>query len=221
MEKIGSLYFTQEPYDDFYSVKGSTYPDINGAIGILFEQASSRGHSQETTNGVLTFPFTIRNQFTTALSTLEAAKNMRVKLLNYQRDFYINVNNENSKNTTKAIIFGDENDKAKTYSLAEILNRHKIKFNKLKTDQKINGINFKKDASYVIPTNQKNSTLIKAMFQKGTTFMDSLFYDISAWAFPLAFNINYFELKSNINVGELVTNLELENVNIKKKVYFI
>ena len=73
LDKIGSLYYSEESYDDFYYGKGSTFPDINGSIGILFEQASSRGHAQETVNGVLTFPFTIRNQFTAALSTLEAA----------------------------------------------------------------------------------------------------------------------------------------------------
>jgi len=41
-DSIGSLYFTKEGYDDFYYGKGSTYPDINGGVGILFEQASSR-----------------------------------------------------------------------------------------------------------------------------------------------------------------------------------
>src|SRR5699024_8702895 len=40
------LYYTEENYDDFYYGKGSTYPDINGGIGILFEQASSRSHAQ-------------------------------------------------------------------------------------------------------------------------------------------------------------------------------
>ncbi|HSI71366.1 MAG TPA: M14 family zinc carboxypeptidase, partial [Gillisia sp.] len=87
LDKIGSLYYTEEDYDDFYYGKGSTFPDINGSIGILFEQGSSRGHVQETNNGLLTFPFTIRNQFTTALSTLEAAVGMREKILNFQREF--------------------------------------------------------------------------------------------------------------------------------------
>ena len=66
LDKIGSLYYSEESFDDFYYGKGSTFPDINGGIGILFEQASSRGHAQETENGILTFPFTIRNQFTAA-----------------------------------------------------------------------------------------------------------------------------------------------------------
>ena len=35
--------------------KGSTYPDANGGIGILFEQGSSRGHIQNSDNGFLHF----------------------------------------------------------------------------------------------------------------------------------------------------------------------
>ncbi|MFK7906766.1 MAG: M14 family zinc carboxypeptidase, partial [Chitinophagales bacterium] len=35
LDKIGSLYYTQESYDDFYVGKGSTYPDVNGCVGIL------------------------------------------------------------------------------------------------------------------------------------------------------------------------------------------
>lgn len=34
LDEIGSLYFTQESYDDFYYGKGSTYPDVQGQIGI-------------------------------------------------------------------------------------------------------------------------------------------------------------------------------------------
>ncbi|WP_456464098.1 M14 metallopeptidase family protein [Lutibacter sp.] len=217
LDKIGSLYYTEESYDDFYYGKGSTYPDINGGIGILFEQGSSRGHAQETINGVLTFPFTIRNQFTAALSTLEAANSMRVKLLSYQRDFYKNVKKSGAKSTIKAIVFGEGKDDAKTYHLAEILKRQKIKFNKLKSDFTVNGIKFKKEHSYIVPTNQRNSKLIKAMFEKRTKFTDSLFYDISAWTFPLAFNLNYAELKSTSNIGDRVTNLTLKQGKLTAK----
>ncbi|MFN9981967.1 MAG: zinc carboxypeptidase, partial [bacterium] len=88
LDSIGSFYFTKENYDDFYYGKGSTYPDIHGGIGILFEQASSRGHLQETVNGYLSFPATIRNQFVTALSTLRGTLALRKELLQHQRDFY-------------------------------------------------------------------------------------------------------------------------------------
>jgi len=45
-DKIGWLYYSKERFDDFYYGKGSSYPDANGAVGILFEQASVRGHAQ-------------------------------------------------------------------------------------------------------------------------------------------------------------------------------
>jgi hypothetical protein len=217
LDKIGSLYYTEEDYDDFYYGKGSTFPDINGGIGILFEQASSRGHIQESDNGILTFPFTIRNQFTTALSTLEAAKNMREQLLNYQHDFYKDARNEAAKENGKAIIFGDEKDAAKTYHLAEILKRHNISFNELKNDVTLNGKRFKKGYSYLVPKNQKNTRLINAMFEKRTTFEDSLFYDISGWTFPLAFNEDYVEGASTSNAGDEVSELKMKSGSVSSK----
>lgn len=208
LDKIGSFYYTEESFDDFYYGKGSTFPDINGSIGILFEQASSRGHIQESDNGILTFPFTIRNQFTAALSTLEAAQSMREELLTYQNNFFKNARNEAAKEANKAIVFGDEKDAAKTYHLAEILKRHKIKFHEVKDDFTANGKQFKKGHSYIVPKNQKQTRLINAMFEKRTTFQDSLFYDISAWTFPLAFNVDYAEGVSTSNAGAEVTDLQ-------------
>ena len=217
LDKIGSLYYSEENYDDYYYGKGSTFPDVNGSIGILFEQGSSRGHVQESENGLLTFPFTIRNQFTTALSTIEAANNMRAKILKYQQDFYRGVRNEAARSKTKAIVFGDSKDAAKAWHLAEILNRHKIKFHELANDANISGKAYKKGASYVVPMNQKNHRLIKAMFEKRTTFTDSLFYDISAWTFPLAFNVDYSEIGNLSNAGPEIKDFKPLTGNVSSK----
>ena len=208
LDKIGSLYYSEENYDDYYYGKGSTFPDVVGSIGILFEQASSRGHVQESENGLLTFPFTIRNQFTTALSTVEAAQNMRTKLLRYQRDFYKDLRNEAARSKTKAYIFGDEKDAAKAWHLAEILERQNIKFHELGQDVTLRGKRYKKGSSYIVPLEQKNHRLIKAMFETRTTFTDSLFYDISAWTFPLSFNLDHAELTSLTNVGAEIPELK-------------
>ena len=208
LDEIGSLYYTQEGYDDFYYGKGSTFPDVQGAIGILFEQASSRGHAQESVNGVLRFPFTIRNQFTTALSTLKAVNEMRVELLEYQRDFYKNASAEAGKDLTKALVIGSSKDKMKSFLFAEMAARQNIEIYKLASDQTINGKNFETESSYVIPLNQPQYRLIKSMFEKRTQFKDSLFYDISSWTLPLAFGLDYEELKALPALGEKITELK-------------
>ena len=222
LNSIGSLYYSEEDYDDFFFGKASTYPDANGSIGILFEQGSSRGHIQESVNGILTFPFTIRNQLTAAFSTLEAAKNMRVKLLNYMKDFYddqIELNPKSSDN----IVFGKLKDESTVYHLADLLNSHKIKFNKISEDVVLNGKKYTKDNSFIIPMNQPKRTLINAMFYTQTEFKDSLFYDVSAWTFPLAFNVNYSYTdnlsKSSVSklFGEEVTQIKKPVGNVDSK----
>ena len=134
LDEIGSLYFTQEGYDDFYYGKGSTFPDVQGSIGILFEQASSRGHAQESINGILRFPFTIRNQFTTAFSSLKAINAMREDLLNYQRQFYKDAMSESSKDPIKAYVFGSAKDPARSFHLAEVIARQNIDIYKMAGD---------------------------------------------------------------------------------------
>ncbi len=208
LDEIGSLYYTQEGYDDFYYGKGSTFPDVQGAIGILFEQASSRGHAQESVNGVLQFPFTIRNQFTTALSTLKAVNEMRVELLEYQRDFYKNASAEAAKDLTKALVIGSSKDKMKSFLFAEMAARQNIDIYKLVSTQTIGGKNFEPESSYVIPLNQPQYRLIKSIFEKRTQFKDSLFYDISSWTLPLAFGLDYEELKALPGLGEKITELK-------------
>jgi hypothetical protein len=194
LDRIGSLYFTKENYDDFYYGKGSTYPDINGGIGILFEQASSRGHAQQTTNGVLTFPFTIRNQFVTTLSTLEAARKMRIDFLNWQRDFYKSVPAEAAASPVKGFVFGDENDHGKTAAFITMLRRHQIEVYRLKNNIKANGTEFNRASSYIVPASQNQYRVIHAIFDRTLNYKDSLFYDITAWTMPLAFGLPYAEL---------------------------
>ena len=207
LNEIGSLYYSEESFDDFYFGKGSTYPDANGGIGILFEQGSSRGHIQESENGIITFPFTIKNQLATAFSTLKAAKNMRIKLLNYMKNFFDDQIDLNSKRT-KNIVFGKLKDESTVYHLADILKSHKIKFNSISKDIVINGKKYLKDNSYIVPMNQPKRTLIEAMFYTQTKFKDSLFYDVSSWTLPLAFNINYdyTDGLSQSNISSLIDN---------------
>ena len=200
---IGSLYYSEESFDDFYYGKGSTFPDINGGVGILFEQASSRGHIQESTNGILTFPFTIKNQFTAAISTLKAGLNLREDLIKYQFDFYKDSREESSKLKNKGIIFGDNKDRARTIHLAEILDRHEIDFYHIKEDLKHKGKFYKKNSAFIVPKDQKKSKLINAMFESRTKFKDSLFYDVSAWTLPLAFNLDYDINIDMNNAGEI------------------
>lgn len=194
LDRIGSLYFTRESYDDFYYGKGSTYPDINGAIGILFEQASSRGHLQQTSNGLLDFPFTIRNQFVTTLSTLEGAKALRREFLQWQKDFYTTALTEAAAFPVKGYVVANEPDQSTRF--IEMLLRHEIEVYEMGSDLGIGDQKFAKERSFVVPMNQPQYRLIRAIFEKSHEYRDSLFYDITSWTLPLAFGLRYAELNA-------------------------
>ena len=212
LDGIGSLYFTEERYDDYYYGKGSTYPDANGGIGILFEQASSRGHLQETENGLMSFPFTIRNQSTTAMSTLRAAVDLREDLLNFQRDFYQTAMKEARKDPRKGFVFSEAKDKSRLTHFVNLLQKHDIKVQTIQQDISAGGKNFSKEDSYYVPLVQPQYRLVKAVFDPIFKFDDSLFYDVSAFTLPMAYDIDYQEV-----TGKSISNQLQESMPILGK----
>lgn len=194
LDERNVLYYSREGFDDYYYGKGSTYPDVFGTIGILFEQASSRGHAQESDHGVLEFPFTILNQVTTSFSTLRASLELREDLLDHMRTFYREAADEASDASVKAYIFGDSDDKSRTWHLADLFSFHDIEMYELAEDTEFNGSSFAAGEAIVIPAEQTQHKFIKAMFERRTEFTDSLFYDVSTWTLPYAFDLPFAEL---------------------------
>ncbi|MCY7327146.1 MAG: M14 family metallopeptidase [Saprospiraceae bacterium] len=183
-------FFTGENYDDFYYGKGSTYPDAQGCMGILFEQASSRGSMQNTDNGLLTFPYTIRNQVFTSLSTLQAVGEMRVELNEYLRDFYQSALEDARKDAVKGYLFADNRD-LPGRELLNVLLRNNIKVKNLQENATVNGQTFTANNAFWVPCEQAQYRLVRAIFERPTTFRDSIFYDISAWTLPDAFGVDW------------------------------
>ncbi len=208
LDSIGSLYYTEESFDDYYLGKGSSYPDIHGSIGILFEQAGVKGHLREVPGGVLSFPFAIRNQFTVSLSTIEAGIEMRSRLLNMQRDFYLSALNEADVSPVKGYVFNAGDDRSAAGRFIENLLRHKIEVRRCGRSITKNGVTFSSADSYYVPLRQKEYRFVRSLFEPVTSFRDTVFYDISTWVLPMAFNLSYSALsgaEANGMAGEKVT----------------
>ncbi|MDX1546404.1 MAG: M14 family metallopeptidase [Rhodothermales bacterium] len=212
LDRIGQPYYSEESFDDFYYGKGSTYPDINGAIGILFEQASSRALLRETDNGLLDYATSVRNQFATSLSTLEAVANMREQLLRHQRDFYREAGEVARREPVKGYVIGLDRGRTRAQLLAQTLQRHRIRVHELARDVDAGGETFRAGAAYVIPTDQPQGRLVKAVMERMTTFEDSIFYDISTWTLPLAYDLDYAELRRDVGglAGAAIDSVRLD-----------
>jgi len=207
LDSIGSFYYTKESFDETYPGYGSSYPDVQGALAILFEQASSRGHLQETNYGTISFGFTIRNQYLSSIATVEAAVDNKEMLRDYQKRFFDSSLKEFKDDKVKAYEFGDLYDQNRNKAFIDKLLIHNVKV-------------YKSKGKYIVPVNQTQSRMVKNFFETYDKYVDSVFYDASAWSMSNFYNMKSKKLKNfNIESEVLSTNNLVKNVKVNKSEY--
>ena len=194
LDNIGSFYFTKEAFDGTYPGYGSSYPDLQGALALLFEQASSRGHLQNTDYGTISFPFTIRNQYVSSIATIKASVENKATLRKYQQDFFKSAVTQKAKSGFTAYEFGDAHDQNRNKAFVDFLLKHEIKV-------------YKKGNKFVSPLKQPQHRMVQTMFETYNKFRDSVFYDASAWSVANFYNMQAKGLKS-VRLGEEITSTD-------------
>ncbi|MDP3436591.1 MAG: hypothetical protein Q8S04_05060, partial [Bacteroidales bacterium] len=209
MNEDGVLFFTKEGYDNFYPGKGASYPDMLGAIGILYEQPSSRGHIQSRNGVLLKFTDIIRYQALCTYSAINAGIDKRQELNRFKADTYRESQDMAKKGAVKGYVITSGSNISLVKELDKILTAHSINLYELKRDITINGKSFSSKNSYVLPLSQREYRLIRTLFDKTTSYIDTTFYDVSAWTLPLAMNLNYEELFSTDGlIGNKITEVK-------------
>jgi Zinc carboxypeptidase len=220
MNNIGSLYFTKEAFDKLYPGYGSSYVNFYGGAGFLFEQASSRGHAQETSTIPLTFSFTIRNQFEASLATVRASLGERDMLLKLRRDFYKATSAQAKSNPVKGYVFGDAKDANRTNAFVNLALLHEVEVYELAANLQVGANKFEKGKAFLVPTDQPNYMMVRSLFEKQISYTDSLFYDASTWSVIHGFNLPHEEIKATVAKGDRVkTNLAYSPKPIAKSEY--
>ena len=207
LDNIGSFYYTKESFDGTYPGYGSSYPDLQGALALLFEQASSRGHLQDTDYGTISFPFTIRNQYQSSVATVKAAVENKVTLRKYQQAFFKSAITKKAASGFSAYQFGDNYDKNRNKAFVDYLLKHKIKVHK-------------KGNKFVVSLKQAQHRMVQTMFETYNKYRDSVFYDASAWSVSNFYNMKAKGLKSS-RLGAEITNTDnlVSNPNVSKAEY--
>jgi len=193
-DSAGEMYFTEDTYDDFFYGKGSTYPDINGSVGILYEQPRVNGAVYNRDSGPLEFTEAIHNHVRMSLSTLKGAHELSSKFKKYQSGFFRAMQQRAEKAGFQAWVIGDGNDTARALALMDLFKRHQIQFQTLNAEIHVDGQVFEPGHAWVVPVNQRQFGLAQAMLETRTKFEDNTFYDVSAWNLPMAYDLPFAKL---------------------------
>ncbi len=191
LDAIGSRYFNREDrYDNTYPGYGSTYPNFLGGLGLVFEQASARGHVQaHPTHGVLTFAFTIRNHVRTSLATVRGAVEEKELLLDYQRDYFASSLDAAAADEVRAWVFGDPHDPSKNREFVDLLLRHRIRVHELSAPVEAGGRSFRPGSAWVVPADQPLYRLARSVFERTDHYTGRAGSRASAWTMTLAYDV--------------------------------
>lgn len=202
LDKIGSLYFTKENYDNISPIYGSTYPDFQGGVGTTLEVGSSQGVEVESSLGLHRFAKNIRDNVRTSIGALKAGTDKKDVFLRHQQEFFKSAVTKGGKGY---IVFGSLDDKGATRLFLDNLLRHKIEVHQLTKDYSQGGKQFKAGNAYVIPLAQAQYRLVNAAFEEHTEFVDSIFMDITAWSTAHGYGFPFARVAASLGVGDVVT----------------
>lgn len=197
------LYYTEESFDNYYIGKGSTYPGINGSVGILFEAGAARGGEIETINGVRTYADNIRTHFRTSLTSIDGAAGEKADLLAHQRRFFKEALELANASATKAYVFASP-DKARLNHFLELLAHHRVEAYALGRMVEADGRRFAAGEAYIVPMAQAQYRMIRGLFDRVRAFKEEVFYDVSGWTMPLAYDLDYAALEAGSYASALL-----------------
>lgn len=191
LDSEARLYYHGEDFDNYYIGKGSTFPLVNGGVGILYEASAALGREIETPNGLRTYRENIRKHFRTSIASVQGGVNLRGDYLRYQKSFFESALSEAARQATKAWVFSAPGDPARMHLFADMLNYHRIKTYSLARDLSVGGTNYRAGEALVVPVQQTQNRLIRSIFETVDEFEDATFYDVSTWTMPPAFGLQY------------------------------
>jgi hypothetical protein len=225
-DAYGWPYFRREGYDEFYPGYGVSWPILNGAVGMTYEQASSSAGAIRRGDGtVLTLSQAARNHYTTSIATITTAGNRRTALV---RDYLA------ERRTNAAPVAGsfrtillERDSRGRADSLVAALQRNAIEVgtvDALPADAQAfpHTSGGRVAGFYAIDLAQPQGRLARALLEPEANLdsafiteelerrrigLPNRFYDITAWSLPMAFGVRAWTSRGAPNGARPVATL--------------
>ena len=192
----GFRYWTREIFDAFYPGYGDSWPGLNGAVGMTFEQASSRGLLTRLKDGsLLTYADGVGHHLLAAFTTCLTTADNRERFLHGWYAFRQTAVAEGERGPARAYVLGDGRDPAAAEELGELLARQGIEALRVTSGQA-----GAPTGSVLVPLAQPLGRLARILLDRGVSMGKAFekeqarrdakrrpdeIYDITAWSLPL------------------------------------
>ncbi len=210
-DERGFAYFNREVFDAFYPGYGVSWPMAQGAIGMTFEMASSRGLVyRRSDDALLTYLDGAVRHFTSAVTTAATASRNREKMLHDYLGFRRNA----GAGATKAYVLVPGRDGGQTARLARTLADNGVIVARAQEPIKLDARTLPV-GSYIVPLPQPagmlarnlldpqapmNAEFLKRQEERRKKRLPDQIYDTTAWNLPMLYDVECVAVDRAINV---------------------
>lgn len=213
-DQAGIEYMIGERFNFFFPGYTSAWSNYQGAVGMLYEQGSSRGLALERPDGsVRTLRDALDQQYTAAWAAVSLAASERPQLL---RDYYDahRAAIADGQRGVRRYLIAPEGDPGLVAELANLLIRNGVEVQVLGEPARVGGLRDRTGAgvgarefpagTFVVDAAQPRNRLIRVLLEPETPVPEAFlhqararvdraenprFYDITAWSLPLLFDV--------------------------------
>jgi hypothetical protein len=214
-DQRGFAYFAREVFDAFYPGYGDSWPMLQGAIAMTFEQASARGLVyRRADDRLLTYREGVVHHFEAALTTIETAAANREAMLRDSLEYRRSAVGEGEKATVREYLVPPGIDPSRADVFARKLVEHGIDVRRLDEAVRI-GTRTLPPGTFAIAAAQPSFRLLRNLMEPDIR-MDEKFikeqerrrqkrigdqiYDVTAWSLPLLYDVEVVASPTPIGV---------------------
>ncbi|HUF49862.1 MAG TPA: M14 family zinc carboxypeptidase [Longimicrobiales bacterium] len=230
-DREGWSFFRREGYDEFYPGYGSSWPLYTGAVGMTFEQASSRGGAIQRSDGtVLTLREAAKHHYAAAWATALVTAKRRTQRVHDYLTYRQTAVTEPLTTPLRAIVL-ERDEQGRADSLARKLLDNGIEVGRLRGAATVRNATLYGDTraaasvnvsagSYVVDLAQPQGRLARALLEpdapldsafiaeeleRRRTGLSERFYDVTAWSLPFTFRVRAWGTNAAVGDTDRVT----------------
>ena len=190
LDERGTLYFTEEVYNNFYPGSGSGYPNVQGSVGALFEVGTAHLVELDTPLGRWSLAENIDVHFHSALTSIASAVDLREDFHDYRRAFYASARTEAAADDRGGFVFTSP-DRGRLVRFVELLETHRIQVHELAQDVELDGVEYRAGEAYVVELDQDAYRMVRTVFDRVTEFEAPSFSDATSWTLSLTYGLDH------------------------------
>ncbi len=205
-DRYGFRYYTREDFDLLYPSYGDSWPSLNGAIGMTYEQAGGPAGGLTLTlregQRTLTLRDRAARHFTSSLATIDTSvKNREARLRDFY-DFHRAAIDAGAKGPVRQFLLVPGHDPERFHHALEILLRQGIEVQCATAGFDAEALTNSWGESVarkhlpagtcVVDLAQPAGFLARALLEREAKLEATFFYDVTAWSMPLSLGVEAY-----------------------------